>query len=100
VSEWLQSKNVPAYIIEVCQKEELTGKFLLDLSKEDMVTVGIHALKERMELGNLIRELKASMGNFDGVGFGNVQVAGPGVVVVMEEGKGAPTIDAPPSYSD
>jgi hypothetical protein len=98
-------------------KEDITGRALLHLTSEDMATIGVRLYGERMDLGILIRELKAEWRVFNGYsggarsgvgvappfGFGvegGVRNMVPGSVPVrMESGKGAPDTDAPPSYS-
>jgi hypothetical protein len=106
VVAWLQSKNVEQYIIDIFRTEGITGRLLLHLSKDDMATMGVRLFRERLELDVLIQELKEEWRIVDrssvsngahgrsAVG-GNVNVRQS---VIMEEGKGAPNTDLPPSY--
>jgi hypothetical protein len=81
------------------------------LSKEDMGVMCVRTMGERLMLARLISELKAewetSMGGTGsgvalggGGGGGEVEGVRGSMIVMMEDGKGAPMTDAPPSYSD
>jgi hypothetical protein len=103
VTGWLQSKNIADSLVKIFQHESITGRALLYLSREDMAAMGIRVV-DRVELSILIDELKGQWiipnGN-EQHGFVNAassSSSGSGFVVRMEDGKGAPSTDAPPMY--
>jgi hypothetical protein len=105
VAEWLQSKQVPEYIIEAFRSEGITGHLLVHLSKDDIGSIGVRLLRERLELGILIQKLKTDWRITDGspltsdVYAGNAVGLLPSRPALMEDGKGAPSTDLPPSYN-
>jgi hypothetical protein len=105
VAEWLQSKQVPEYIVEAFRSEGITGHLLVHLSKDDIGAIGVRLLRERLELGILIQRLKTDWRITDGSTLTNDGYAGSSVGLLpsrptwMENGKGAPSTDLPPSYN-
>jgi hypothetical protein len=85
------------------------------LTKEDLGVVGVGTYGEKLKIVNLIRELKVqsmisdgTVGGSGGYGSGSGSGYGSGyggvgnrgsLIVPMEDGKGAPLTDAPPSYN-
>jgi hypothetical protein len=96
VTEWLQSKNISAYIIEIFQREGINGRSLLNINENHMGEVGVQLYGHRLELAGFIRELKVAWGLGDGAdaGFRNGYAA-----FGAEDSKGAITADFPPSYT-
>jgi hypothetical protein len=110
VASWLASENISNNMIQLFKNELITGETLFVLSKEDMGVIGIRTMGEKLLLVKLISELKdqwmmrvdGTEIGVDGVGVGGVwgvEVGRRSMVVMMEDGKGAPITDAPPSYS-
>jgi hypothetical protein len=95
VTEWLQSKNAADHIIQSFKNEAVSGEALMDLTKDDMGSMGIRLYGDRFAVSKLIKELKAEwMIADETVGVGSS--ASP----MMEGGKGAPPTYAPPGYND
>jgi hypothetical protein len=100
VAVWLQSKNVPYHVVEAFQKEGITGQLFIDLTKDDMTFIGVRTYGEKLELLKLIKQLKEEWRIEDRMGGGAVNGAGiEHAAGHMEDGKGAPLTDVPPSYS-
>jgi hypothetical protein len=101
VGDWLQSNNIPGYIIQTFQNERINGKSLLLLPLDNLGALGVTAYGERLELAKLISDLKEEfMVSAHGMGSGvGSAIGGNSVGIRMEYGKGAPVTDAPPSYS-
>jgi hypothetical protein len=101
VAEWLHSKNIAYYIIEIFTKEGITGRSLFYLSSEDMSAIGVRLFGERVDLQVLIGQLKAERGITEGSEVGVVN-ASPrnSMMVMMEEGKGPRSTYAPPLYGN
>jgi hypothetical protein len=111
VRDWLASKELSEDVIQAFQTQRITGRSLIDLSKDDLSAIGVQTYGDKLELVRLIRELKAAwsitttdatteVGSSNGVGMtGVASLGGWSGVVKMEDGKGAPMTDAPPSYS-
>jgi hypothetical protein len=106
VAAWLQSKNVASYIIESFKTEEVNGRILVYLKDEHMSTLGVRSLKERVELGILIQELRSAWGMMteDGVGRVNSMVgssssmgAGMMPMELENEAQGGSSLP-PPAY--
>jgi hypothetical protein len=96
VCYWLRGNNVPEKIINGFRNEQITGDTLFLLTKDDLSIIGVQTLGQKLMLAKLIDELKVKwmvtadrMGSGFGGGSGNMR---------MEDGKGAPATDAPPSY--
>jgi hypothetical protein len=100
VSEWLYSKNIAPYIIQVCKNEGINGRSLLSLSKDDMGQIGIRLYGERLELATLISELKATWRLSDGIESMLVNAPASGSQpLFLDNGKGPMSTEFPPSYS-
>jgi hypothetical protein len=101
VCDWLQSKNIPDYIIEIFKKERINGQSLFLLSLDNFGAMGVTAFGEKLVLTKLITNLKDEwMLKKHGMGSGVGSVVGASSGGIrMEDGKGAPATDAPPSYS-
>jgi hypothetical protein len=97
VCHWLQSNEISDHIIEIFKHEQINGKSLFLLSLDNLGSIGITAFGQRLELTKLIGDLKEEwMLREHGMGS---MGSGVGIGVRMEDGKGAPVTDAPPSYS-
>jgi hypothetical protein len=93
VGDWLYYKDIPDYIIEIFKKERINGQSLFLLSLDSVGAMGVTAFGERLVLTKLITNLKDEwMWKKHGMGSGVVGIR-------MEDGKGAPATNAPPSYS-
>jgi hypothetical protein len=97
-------------VIQIFKNENITGDVLLLLSKEDLGALGVRTFRDKLVLGNFIGELRAEWTvRQEGMGSGVGKVVlgqdgggssyGSYGVARMEDGKGAPLTDAPPSYS-
>jgi hypothetical protein len=87
-------------IIDIFKIENITGRSLPFLTREDIGAMGVRSMGDRVEIVGLIEGLKADWRITNG-GMGSEvgSVAGRGSTLVMEDGKGILGIDAPPSYS-
>jgi hypothetical protein len=104
VCQWLESNEISDHIVEIFKHEQINGKSLFLLPLDNLGAMGVTAFGQKLELAKLIGDLKEEsilrehgMGGM-GSGVGNV-VGGRSVGMRMEDGKGAPVTDAPPSYS-
>jgi hypothetical protein len=99
VAGWLQSKNVSHHVVEAFQNEGITGQLFIELTKDDMTSIGVKTYGEKLELVKLIKQLKEEWRIEDEVGSGVVKEGGVGSEAVrMEDEKGIKSTDAPPTY--
>jgi hypothetical protein len=82
--------------------EGITGHLLVRLSKDDIGTIGVRSLRERLELDILVQDLKADWRITERDSLASDVYAGNSVGLfsqrpaLMEDGKGAPRMDLPP----
>jgi hypothetical protein len=110
VSEWLKSKNVSDAIIDTFRKEEITGDLLMLFTKEDVTSLSVGSVREKLQLASLLQGLKADSrmqdvslyssgsGSSSKVNSENAAAGRFVQPVLMEDGKGALPTYSPPVY--